>query len=851
MASYTFTNAVITETGFSGSDIVWDQVTITITDGDTDNFLDRDSADPGGDQTFTISAFNEVKANSNDEPDLNFTYTSIDRGNRGIATLVDANGATIRGFWFEIENGFDDFRVFLPIDPNAGFDYTQNGNGAMQNVQTGDYSYGNIQSVGDDQFVVSDASTTDGKNWLLDGGNDLAQSAAGADFINLGADDDTAFGGAGNDTIQGGDVDDSLVGEAGDDNLAGGDGADTLKGGAGADTLSGGAGADSLDGGAGNDSIDGGAGNDTIAGGAGADSVTAGDGDDIVAGGAGNDTIQGGAGADTIIGDGGTQPPTLTRQSFEWDQIPDPNGGDPIDDGDNLAGGTTQNTGLVNVTMSYTDQEGGSEFAYENGTQLTTGINTGGEGISANSGAVLRGFDDGDTGVVRFDFTSAAAGVADEVRNLSFRVNDIDSSSFRDVISIRAFDAAGNLVDVRLSGGENITLTDTDGVAGADSAAGLGNASATDASASILITIEGPVARLEIDYNSVGNALHAVNITDIYFDAVTPSTAPTTGNDSIDGGDGDDKISGGAGADILVGGAGDDEITGGAGSDLLVGGTGSDTFFLQGGEGADNIVGGENPGDFDRIILSNGNFRVNYTNNDRTTESGVIQEFDDDGNLIRQTAFSEIEQVVCFTAGVMIHTPEGEKPIETLRPGDLVVTLDHGPQPIRWIGRRRLGRAELAMLPKLRPIRIRAGALGDGAPKRDLILSPQHRVLLRSRIARRMFGVGEALTAAKNLLGLPGVAVEEEAQEVDYIHILLDRHEVVTADGALTETLLIGPEAWKSLSAEAREEIGALFPAICEEIGARPSAREIAPGARTRGFVERSVKNRKPVCAAL
>nr|AIA91314.1 CAZy families GT4 protein [uncultured Gluconobacter sp.] len=99
------------------------------------------------------------------------------------------------------------------------------------------------------------------------------------------------------------------------------------------------------------------------------------------------------------------------------------------------------------------------------------------------------------------------------------------------------------------------------------------------------------------------------------------------------------------------------------------------------------------------------------------------------------------------------------KRIEDLRVGDLVLTKDDGPQPLRWISSRHVSAEMLAAHPNMRPIRIRAGALGEGLPLRDLIVSPQHRMLVRSKVAERMFGEEEVLVAAKHLLELDGVDV--------------------------------------------------------------------------------------------
>lgn len=168
---------------------------------------------------------------------------------------------------------------------------------------------------------------------------------------------------------------------------------------------------------------------------------------------------------------------------------------------------------------------------------------------------------------------------------------------------------------------------------------------------------------------------------------------------------------------------------------------------------------------------------------------------------------------VCFTGGTLIETPDGLKRIDALAVGDLVQTLDHGAQEIRWIGSRKVSRGLMASHPALRPVRISAGALGHGLPSSDLVVSQQHRMLLSSAMVRHIFGVGEVLVAAKKLIGFPGIGYAE-ADGTEYFHILLDRHEVVIANGAASETLLPGPMAMQSLGAEARREILTLFPEL-------------------------------------
>lgn len=149
--------------------------------------------------------------------------------------------------------------------------------------------------------------------------------------------------------------------------------------------------------------------------------------------------------------------------------------------------------------------------------------------------------------------------------------------------------------------------------------------------------------------------------------------------------------------------------------------------------------------------------------------------------------------VVCFAKGTMIEAKSGMVAIEDLRAGDLVRTRDNDFQPFGWIGSRKLRTQELSMHQNLRPIRIDAGALGPNTPSSDLSVSPQHRVLVRSKIARQLFDSDEVLVAAKHLQGLPGVDVDEEVSEVEYFQVLFDRHEIIFANGAEAESVFTAP----------------------------------------------------------
>lgn len=202
--------------------------------------------------------------------------------------------------------------------------------------------------------------------------------------------------------------------------------------------------------------------------------------------------------------------------------------------------------------------------------------------------------------------------------------------------------------------------------------------------------------------------------------------------------------------------------------------------------------------------------------------------------------------IACFSSGTLIKTMQGEVAIEDLRAGDRVLTMDAGYQPIRWIGGRKLDKIELSLNPKLKPIRIRADALGPGLPETDLLVSPQHRVLVRSAVAQRMFDAYEVLIPANKLLTLPGIDIEWDADEVEYFHMLFDAHQLVWSNGAVTESLFTGPEALKAVSPEAREEIATLFPEIVDPGFVPTPARPIPEkGKLMKALAQRLAKNGK------
>lgn len=228
---------------------------------------------------------------------------------------------------------------------------------------------------------------------------------------------------------------------------------------------------------------------------------------------------------------------------------------------------------------------------------------------------------------------------------------------------------------------------------------------------------------------------------------------------------------------------------------------------------------------------------------------GVIYTIVDDGDPTVDPNYDDL--VPCFGRGTYIQTELGKSPVEKLKVGDRVMTKDRGVQTIRWIGSQRLSAKRFEQNPNLRPIRIKAGALGEGIPECDLIVSPQHRILVRSKIAMRMFDTMEVLVAAKQLLAVEGIEIATDMEEVEYFHILFDQHEVILSNGAETESLYTGPEAMKSIPKASREEILTLFPELCDyDYDYIPKgARELIKGRLGRKLAARHNSNGKPLVA--
>lgn len=194
------------------------------------------------------------------------------------------------------------------------------------------------------------------------------------------------------------------------------------------------------------------------------------------------------------------------------------------------------------------------------------------------------------------------------------------------------------------------------------------------------------------------------------------------------------------------------------------------------------------------------------TDNDTVSFTYKVAAEDGAGNVLEDdVGFVTVETIPCFVAGTMIRTPSGNVPVETLVPGDLVETFDDGAQPVRWAGSRTVKAEGM-----LAPIRIRGGVFGGHD---TLMVSPQHRVLVRDAMAEMLFGEDEVLVAAKDLINDMTIR-QVSGGDVTYVHLLFDHHQMVWSNGLATESFLPGPQTTAVFEQDTVDEICTLFPEL-------------------------------------
>ena len=486
------------------------------------------------------------------------------------------------------------------------------------------------------------------------------------------------------------------------------------------------------------------------------DVINAGAGNDTVLAGLGDDSVQGGTGADSLSGESGNdtllgQGGTDTLIGGAGDDSLEGGAGNDVLYGD---GGTAARWSYDVYTRDFTSANG-QAFTIESGTLAGSGTSAGFD-VTGHGQQATGQFDPNDYGIIYTSNLIASAGGV-----YRFATTSDDGSTIR-------------ILD---SNGDPLTFTNQIGTTGSFLDNDFHQAATTRFGD---VTLEaGQSYTIEVRYweNLGGNVLSGTVTLPGGAVQDLASSPLIVGSDAIVG---NDFLDGGAGADLLFGEGGDDTLIVGE-NDTLFGGVGDDLFVLE----------------------------PTFTNTDDAA-GGLSGSFTlSDGTLVN---FSEIENIICFTPGIGILTPRGERPVETLRAGDLVITRDHGPQPIRWIGRR-----PVPGIDRFAPVRVAAHVL-DGA-RTSLLVSPQHRFLFTGYKAELLFGCDEVLVAARHLVD--GLAVTQEEQAaVTYIHVMFDQHEVIYAEGAATESFHAGDIGISAISDQAREEMFSIFP----ELRSNPNA---------------------------
>jgi len=162
--------------------------------------------------------------------------------------------------------------------------------------------------------------------------------------------------------------------------------------------------------------------------------------------------------------------------------------------------------------------------------------------------------------------------------------------------------------------------------------------------------------------------------------------------------------------------------------------------------------------------------------------------------------------VACFVAGARIATDRGPVAVQSLEPGDRVLTLDHGYQTLRWRGQRSMPSQGV-----FAAVSIPAGTFGDHGALR---VSPQHRLLIRGWQAEIYCGDPEVLVKASHLVRAGLLRQDHSGAAVTYCHLLFDRHEIINSEGLWSESYLPGPATLASHDEETRAELFAMFPEL-------------------------------------
>jgi hypothetical protein len=196
----------------------------------------------------------------------------------------------------------------------------------------------------------------------------------------------------------------------------------------------------------------------------------------------------------------------------------------------------------------------------------------------------------------------------------------------------------------------------------------------------------------------------------------------------------------------------------------------------------------------DEIVINGADFTgdtvsLNTATNDLTVMNGITTVFTMNNFSLQSGAANDFAivnkdtiQAVCYVRGTMIRTPDGERAVETLRPGQQVITQIDGatvPRTIRWVGHRRIDLTRHPRPHVMGPVRIERDAFADNVPHRDLLLSPDHAVFVKGM-----------LICVRQLVNGSTIRKERGWTAVEYYHLELDRHAIVLAEGLTVESYL-------------------------------------------------------------
>lgn len=752
--------------GDDGNDTIWGGVSGSTIYGDAgDDFIDADAGDDtiyggaGSDNIFGDEGNDTIfGGDGNDHLNDGEGDDSVTGGAGDDNFYASSGNDTLEGgddadtFHFLVGNYADG--AVVAIDGGTG------GNDVDTVSANGWDAYRNLTQTTD-----ADGDSTSGSVELKDAsGNWITVNFTEIETLNLPATDLTpdyiVEGTSGDDNITYG-YDGDPEGDMVDNNdSATGTNDDSILAGDGNDYVS------SWDG---NDTVDAGAGDDVVAGGDGDDSISGGTGNDLLHGGEGQDTIDGGDGNDTIEGNNGDD--AISGGSGD-DYLTGDFGNDTVDGG---AGNDTLFGSTGNDVLSGGD---GNDHIYGETDNDTLCGGAGDDTLNGGSGNdTIYGGDDNDSILSGEGRDSIYGGSGNDTINAGADADAVFGGDGND--DLRGGDGIDSVYGG--SGDDTIRLV---GNFGNDTIIG----GETGETAGDTLNLEGVTSDLTVDLSGADPEAGIVS------DGT--STATFSEIENIILGSGADTV-------VLGDGSGDDTV---GNFDMADSGDGTTVDQLD----VSNLTtDGTTPVKAWDVIVTDtngdgtGDAILTFPNGESITLSGVL------ASQVDSAAELNSIGIPCFNKGAMIETINGEVPIEEIRVGDLVRTLHSGFQPVRWAGSRTICADMLDQNPQLKPIVIRKMALNN---QRKLVVSPQHGMVIDVEGQTK-------LIRAKHLAEFMGgkvARVSSAIEEVTYFHLMFDKHEVLFAEGSLSEAFYPGKLAMSSIDAEVRFELFSIFPELVD-----------------------------------